>query len=95
MVTRQKRLKDGDGEIADVVPQVVQNACDEYMKTMRAKNKATEKMNAAKDNCIATMKENSCNRVRVDDGGKWLVLEEHDALKTEKIKTPADEASEE
>ena len=70
----------------DLTPEPVRKAADVYLKALRDKNKASEKAKTAKETCIEVMKEHECTRIRVDDGEKWLVLEETDTLKTEPIK---------
>lgn len=87
-MAKQKSLRDNNGDIADEVPEAVQAAADDYVRAMRASNKAKEKLNGAKDNCIQVMQEHKCSRVRIDEGSKILRLDDEVKLKTEKIKPP-------
>ena len=79
------------GDWLEEVPEDVQEAADERMRTLRAKNKATEKYNSAQEACMQAMKEHDVKRIRIDDGKKWLVYDEKGTLKTEKIKSPSEE----
>lgn len=79
------------GDWLEQVPEEVQAAADERMRTLRAKNKANEKYNSASDACIEAMKKAGISRIRIDDGKKWLVCEDKPKLKTEKIKSPSEE----
>ena len=84
---QQEFLDPENGEgWGDDVPEAVQDAVEEYVKQLRATNKAREKANSAKDTCIAVMKEHGIERVRIDEGGKWLICKDEPKLKTEKIK---------
>mgnify|MGYP001566533528 CR=1 FL=1 len=85
---KQKRLADENGFIDDDIPEEVQTAADEYMKCLRAANKAKEKVNGAKETCMEIMDRLDCRRVRIDDGAKLLILDDTKTLKTEKIKPP-------
>ncbi|SFH97764.1 hypothetical protein [Planctomicrobium piriforme] len=85
-VVRQPPL---DEDWVEDVPAPVQDAVDEYMKRLRAKHRATELVNSAKENCISIMKEHGIKQVRIDEGAKWLKVEDEPKLKTEKIKSPA------
>ncbi len=87
-MSKQKRLEDENGFIDDDIPEEVQAAAEEYMKCLRAANKAKEKVNGAKDACIEVMERLDCRRVRIDDGAKLLILDDKTTLKTEKIKPP-------
>lgn len=77
-------------ETDEPIPETVANAVDKYITALRAANKAREKMNTAKDNCIAEMTEHGVERVRIEEGSKWLVCEDEFKLKTEKIKEQSD-----
>lgn len=79
------------GDWGDVVPEAVQDAVDEYVRLLRLKNKATEKVNSAKEECISRMKEHGVTKVRIDEGAKWLKCEDEPKLKTEKIKERRDD----
>lgn len=86
-----KKTKVPDGQLADwqeEVPEAVQDAVDEYVKSLRIKNKATEKLNSRKEVVIETMKEHDVDHVRIDEGKKVLMLSEMDILKIEKAKEP-------
>ncbi len=90
----QLRITDpetGD-EMTYRVPAEIADEVEEYVKCLRAANKAREKKNAAEDACIMAMKEHKIPRVKIDEGGKWLVLEDVPKLKTEKIKEQSDAA---
>lgn len=73
-------------EFGDAVPEAVQEHVDEYVRCLRARNRATEKLNAAKESCIEKMKEHGIRRVRIDEGAKWLEVTDEPKLKTRKIK---------
>lgn len=74
------------GDWKDKIPKQVQEAADEYVKTFREANAAREKKNAAMDRCIAVMREHGVPRIRIDEGGKFLVCEDIVKLKTETVK---------
>lgn len=93
-MARQRKLADREGEIGDVVPEEVQEAADEYIKSLRAANKAREKMNTAKESCLNAMGAHNIERVKIDDGGKWLVRKSETKLKTEKIKERKEDSDE-
>jgi hypothetical protein len=76
------------GDWGDKIPQEVQDAADEYVASLREANKAREQKNAAEDRCIAKMREHGVPRIRIDEGGKFLVCEDVIKLKTQKIKDP-------
>lgn len=90
-VPKQKVLADRDGEIGDKVPEEVQEAVDDYMTALRAKNKAQGKVNEAMEAAIESMRSHSIERVLIDNGQKVLVLEDKPKLKTEKRKSPDEE----
>ena len=89
--TEPKQMELAGGDWTDVVPESVQAAADERMRTLRAKNKATEKFNTANDACMEAMESHGIKRIRIDDGKKWLVYDKAGRLKTEKIKSPTEE----
>lgn len=88
---KQKVLADRDGEIGDQVPEEVQDAVDEYMAALRAKNKAQGKVNGAKEDAVTAMRAHGITRVMIDNGEQWLKLEDDPKLKTEKRKDPNDD----
>lgn len=71
------------------VPEVVQQAADNYKKASVAKSRAGEKFNGAKESLIGVMKDMEIKRVRIEEDGnsKWIVLDEKDVLKIEKVAT--------
>lgn len=81
-----------DPDWEEQIPEPVADAVDEYVKAMRAKNKATAKETSAKETCIEAMREHGVGTVKIDEGKKVLRLVEEDKLKTEKIKQPKEVA---
>jgi len=71
------------------VPKSVTDAAEEYMKLLRAKNRANEKMKQAKEKCIEEMTEHEIERVYIDDLAKWLVCVDSQILKTEAAERPS------
>ena len=63
-----------DPDWEDTIPEPVAAAVDDYVKAMRAKNKATEKVRNAKEVCIERMVEHEITAVRIDEGEKILKL---------------------
>ena len=86
-MAKQKQFTDENGEEWEKVPKAVQDAADEYVSKMQAANRAVERKNIAKENCIAAMREAKVGRIRIMDGAKALVIESTDSLKTQKIKS--------
>ena len=80
-----------DEEWIEKIPEEVEAAVDVYVKSLRAKNKASEKVRNSKELCIEAMVKHGIGRVSIDEGAKWLVLEDAHKLKTEKAKTETDE----
>ncbi len=76
------------GDWGDKIPKDVQDAADEYIQSLREANKARENKNAAEDRCKLAMRANGIERIRIDEGGKFLVVEDVVKLKTQKIKDP-------
>ena len=72
------------------VSEPIQDCCDAYSKALTAANRAKGKLNTAKDNAIAMMREEGIERVRVqtDKGEKFLTLTNEDKLRLVKVKTP-------
>lgn len=81
-----------DPDWEDTIPEPVAAAVDDYVKAMRAKNKATEKVRNAKEVCIDRMVEHEITAVRIDEGEKILKLETKHSLKTAKPKKPEEVA---
>jgi len=79
------------GDWKEVLPKEVQDAVDEYVECMRETNEARGRKNAARDKCIEMMEAHEIERVPIDDGGKFLVCESVQKLKTEKIKHPKED----
>ena len=75
-------------DMEEEVPEEVATEVDAYITALRSKNKAQEKLAAAKERTINVMVEHKITKVRIDEGAKWLVCEENHKLKTEKIKSP-------
>ena len=73
------------------IPESVAMAVDDYLKTMRAKNKLAEKERAARDKCIEEMKNHKIAKLRIDDGKQWLECEDTNRLKTRKVKPETDD----
>jgi hypothetical protein len=76
------------GDWQDDVPEVVQEAADDYDKAHTAKGKAQGKLNTAKDVLIEKMRANNVPKVRIRNGEKSLVVLATDQIKYEK---PAEE----
>lgn len=74
------------GDWLEEIPVEVRDAADSYISVLREYNAAKESMNYEKQNCIEKMKEHGVTRVRIDEGGKYLVCEDTVKLKTEKAK---------
>lgn len=90
---QQQEFVDPDGsEWVEKPPKAVQAKVDIYIEALRAQNAAREETNTARDNAIAAMKEHGIERVKIDEGGKWLICEDVPKLRTEKIHT-ADQAA--
>lgn len=79
------------GDWKEVLPKEVQDAVDDYVECMREANEARGRKNAARDKCIEMMEAHEIERVPIDDGGKFLVCENVQKLKTEKIKHPKED----
>lgn len=79
------------GDWKQVLPKEVQDAVDEYVEAMRESNEASGRKTAARDKCIEMMEAHEIERVEIDDGGKFLVCERVQKLKTEKIKHPKED----
>ena len=91
---QQQQFVDPDGtEWVEKPPKAVQAKVDLYIEALRAQNAAREETNTARDNAIAAMKEHGIARVRIDEGGKWLICEDVPKLRTEKIKGMDGEAA--
>lgn len=75
-----------DPDWEEQIPEPVGAAVDDYVKAMRAKNKATEKVRNTKEVCIDRMVEHGITAVRIDEGEKILKLETKHSLKTAKPK---------
>lgn len=93
----KKRVQPGgiqpplNNEWADQFPEEVNQAADDYLKKMRAKNKLAEQERAARDRCIEVMKEHGVPKMPIDDGKSWLICEDTNRLKTTKKKTEKDD----
>ena len=74
------------------IPAPLQECCDVYSKALTSANRAKGKLNTAKDNAIALMRDEGIERVRVqtDKGEKFLTLTNEDKLRLVKVKTPDD-----
>lgn len=83
-----------DPDWEEQIPEPVAAAVDDYVKAMRSKNKATEKVRSAKEVCIERMVEHDITAVRIDEGEKILKLETKHSLKTAKPKKPEEAAAE-
>lgn len=70
----------------DPIPEDVSAAVADYLKHMRAKNKAAERERNAKAVCIERMQEHGITSIRIDEGKQVLLLEEKNTLKTAKPK---------
>ena len=82
------------GQLGDwqaVLPKEVQEAVDKYVELMREANSLREQKNAAKEACIEAMQNHEIERVRIDEGGKYLVCESVMRLKTESAKGQGDD----
>lgn len=89
MATKTSKKTNGQlGDWGDKVPQVVQDAADEYDKAHTVKSKAQAKLNTAKDVLVEKMRANDVRRVRIRNGEKFLVVDSTDRIKYEK---PAEE----
>lgn len=93
----KKRVQPGgtqpqlDPEWSDDIPEEVAEAVDEYLKSMRAKNKLAEKERLTRDKCIEVMKEHGIKKLRIDDGKQWLECEDTNRQKTRKVKLEKDD----
>ena len=83
-------MEPGNGDLGwgDAIPEAVEAAAEKYVKALRAKNKAAERVNTDKESLIETMRQHDIKRLRIDEGAKVLVLEEKDVVKIEKAKEP-------
>jgi hypothetical protein len=72
------------GDWQDDVPEVVQEAADDYDKAHSAKTKAQGKLNTAKDTLVSKMRENEVDRVRIRNGEKLLVIGSTDKINYKK-----------
>lgn len=79
------------GDWQDVLPKEVQDAVDKYVELMREANALREQKNAAKEACIEAMSNHAIDRVKIDEGGKYLVCESVMRLKTESAKGQGDD----
>lgn len=80
------------GDWKEVLPKEVQDAVDKYIEAMREANALREQKNAAKLACIEAMQNHEIERVKIDDGGKYLVCESVMRLKTESAKGQDDDS---
>ena len=80
------------GDWKEVLPKEVQDAVDKYIDLMRESNSLREQKNAAKEACIEAMQNHEIERVRIDEGGKYLVCESVMQLKTEIAKVQGDDS---
>ena len=80
------------GDWKEVLPKEVQDAVDKYIDAMRESNAMREQKNAAKEACIEAMSNHEIERVRIDEGGKYLVCESVMRLKTESAKGQGDDS---
>jgi len=77
-----------DPDWEEEIPEPVGASVDDYVKHMRAKNKAAEKVRNAKEVCIERMLEHDIRTVRIDEGEKVLTIDTKHSLKTSKAKKP-------
>lgn len=81
------------GNWLDDVPEEVQELADAYDKAHTAKSNALGKLNTARDNLIAKMKETGCKRCPIRNGDKFLELEQDAKVRIKKPKDKQDAES--
>jgi hypothetical protein len=81
---RTKQTKLADGEWEDPIPPPVQAAADAYVEALRAANTAKGEVNSRKQAAIEVMQEHGVKRLKIDEGGKVLTLNEKAVLKIQK-----------
>jgi len=64
-------------------PKAVAKLRDEYMEAKRNKNDWSADEKAKGEQLIEAMREAGIDRILIDDGQKWLVIDEKARLKTE------------
>lgn len=89
-VVRSSNTPPLDPDWEEQIPEPVQDAVDRYTKSIRAKNKAGEKVRNDRELCIDAMREHDIKMAYIDEGAKVLRLEDSCKLVIEKAKTKDD-----
>lgn len=82
MAKRAKQLK--IATVADVVPDVVQDAVDAYVDTLRNRQATQVLESEHRERVVTLMKEHGLERVEIDGGEKDLVLVHNERVKIKK-----------
>ena len=81
-VAKKRQMKMVD--VADVVPDEIQDAVDTYVDTLRSRQATQTVEGEYRERVIALMKEHGIERVEIDGGEKDLVLVHNERVKIKK-----------